>query len=376
MNSEPLKALHIVGQLEFGGITTWLKTLVETAPSNELDIDICCDYRKGIGILAEDFIRLGCKVYHVPLDYNLFNYQKKLKQIIKKNQYQVIHSHRSFLSGPSLKAAASMEVPVRIAFHHSCVSDLAHGFFRDRYYSLTKRWELKYATHIWGSSEAVLMENYGLEWESKDKRLNYLYGPVKFSPPENNSRERIRQEEGIDLSDRVIGIVGRVTQIKNPIVALKVCLEILKKYSDVQILWVGDGDLLPCLKEIAEKSGFVHKIHFLGFRRDVVNILEAVDIFFQPSKSEGFGLSILEALHVGLPVVASNASGILEALPKTMQHFCSKPDDVDAHVSNIRKLLDNPVNRYIPREFLVNFSPNNFYQRLISSYKQAFEGAA
>lgn len=366
-----IRALHIIGQLEYGGVSTWIKTIIDAGSEKDLHIDICCNYRKEPGPLVDVFENIGCKIYHIPLSYNPWKYIGRLKRILHSGEYHIIHDHRSFQSGASLKAGALAHVPVRIAFHHTPNDLLVRGPVRNLYNLILKRWALKHATHIWGCSKTALSGHYGAAWEGKDPRFSTLYGAVSFIKSRDDTRMRIRHELGIQLSDKIIGFIGRITYQKNPVVAIKVCVEVLKSHSNAHALFVGEGPYLPELNVIASQTEVTNRIHFLGFRRDIPDILEAIDIFFQPSHFEGFPLTTLEALNAGLSFVGSNTPGLLEALPEDIHHFCSEPNDITGHINNITLILNSPLCKKIPHAFLKKYTPEAFYSRIINNYRRA-----
>jgi len=84
--------------------------------------------------------------------------------------------------------------------------------------------------------------------------------------------------------------------------------------SALHLIVVGDGELRDDLRSRAESLGIAGRVHFLGARRDLGNILAAIDIFAMPSYWEGLPLSMVLAMGAGLPVVASRVAGIPEVV--------------------------------------------------------------
>lgn len=365
-----IRALHIVGQLGFGGITTWLKALVQQAPRQELSIDICCNFRITEGELASEFRFLGCEVYHIPLSFNLPAYGKKLRSILKSGKYDIVHDHRGILSGASLRAASMEKVPVRIMYHHNPDDELLRNPVRDLYAMILRKWAFKHATHIWGCSRSVMAGRYGENWEQADPRFSTLYGTVPFQKPSQDARKKIRNEIGLGQEAKIIGFIGRVNYQKNVIMGIKACIEVLRQCPDAFILWIGEGPFLDQVKEVARESGFLKRICFFNFRKDIADILQAIDVLFLPSNFEGFPLLVLESLQAGVPLVGSNTPGILEALPSAMHGRYAPAGDIESHVKNILRVLDAPLSREIPMDFLKEFTGEAFFKRILIRYEK------
>lgn len=195
-----------------------------------------------------------------------------------------------------------------------------------------------------------------------------MYGSVAFKPAESPAREEIRTELNVSKDQPVIMTIGRLTHHKNPGGIIRTALGVLKSHPSAVFVVVGDGPAGERMRSLASQSAYGERIRFTGFRKDIPSLLAAADLFFQPSYSEGFPLGILEALYSGLPVVASNVPGILEALPPEMHAGCSDPDNIDVFSQTIPALLKQSTDRYVPVEFLRRFSPEIMAKRLTESY--------
>jgi glycosyltransferase involved in cell wall biosynthesis len=154
-------------------------------------------------------------------------------------------------------------------------------------------------------------------------------------------------------------------------VAMMACIEVLRQDTQANVLWIGEGPVLEKVKAIAKASENPNRIFFFGFRKDIPDVLQAADVLFMPSRFEGLPLLVLEALQAGIPLVASNTPGILEALPENLHARCSASDDIDGHVKNIRDVLQQPRQRIVPEDFLGEFSGKAFYQRILRAYQKS-----
>lgn len=129
-----------------------------------------------------------------------------------------------------------------------------------------------------------------------------------------NSEIRKKLREELNIEDKfVIGNVGRLVEQKRHDFVIDCFYEIKKRRPDTVLLIVGDGELEEKLKEKCLKLGIDKNVKFLGFRKDVNEIMQALDCFLFPSAYEGFGIAALEAQAAGLLTVVS------EDVPKEVE---------------------------------------------------------
>lgn len=115
--------------------------------------------------------------------------------------------------------------------------------------------------------------------------------------------------------------------------------QVLDKRPDARLLVTGTGSERARLEKLAESLGLSGAVRFLGFRENVMVVLSALDAFVHPSRSEGLGTSILEALAMGLPVVATRTGGILESVLHEKTGLMSDVSDVDGIAANMLRIM-------------------------------------
>jgi glycosyltransferase involved in cell wall biosynthesis len=96
------------------------------------------------------------------------------------------------------------------------------------------------------------------------------------------------------------------------------------------------------MRELAASLGLAERVHFLGNRRDVPDLLGAMDIFVLPSHSEGVSLAVLEAMAAGLPVIVSEVGGLPEIVRHEENGLLIPPKDPEALAKSLAQLLDSP----------------------------------
>ncbi len=163
-------------------------------------------------------------------------------------------------------------------------------------------------------------------------------------------RLRTRAELGLAPDDLVVGIVGRVTRHKGHLEFLEMAREVAAARPRARFLVVGE----PTRGEEAEGDAILARIDayglrerfvVTGFRQDIPQMLEAMDVFAFPSRAEAFGLALIEAMAMGLPTVSSNCDGVLDIVVDEETGLMVPPRDGAALAAATQRLLDDAALR-------------------------------
>ncbi|MBN1698598.1 MAG: glycosyltransferase [Spirochaetales bacterium] len=140
--------------------------------------------------------------------------------------------------------------------------------------------------------------------------------------------EETRKKYDIPLRKKILICVGRITKEKNFPFLIQAFAHIQKQVPDTILLFIGDGPVRGYLQNQAKKLGIGDKVIFLGYitRNEVMNILAASDIFIFASRTETQGLSLLEAMAAGTPVVAVKAMGVIDIVKNNKGGYLTDPD--------------------------------------------------
>jgi glycosyltransferase involved in cell wall biosynthesis len=141
--------------------------------------------------------------------------------------------------------------------------------------------------------------------------------------------------------DTVIGTVGRLVERKGMRFLIEAISVLRKRRADLTLAVVGDGPLKEGLQQLAASSGIAGKVRFLGFRRDLRYILQAIDIFALPSLKEGLPIALLIAMAEGRPVVASSVDGIPTFVRDGWTGLLVPPGDSVRLAEALGRLLDD-----------------------------------
>src|SRR5262249_27050961 len=146
----------------------------------------------------------------------------------------------------------------------------------------------------------------------------------------------------LPYSHTVIGTVGRLDPVKDHRGLIEAFRLVAQRHS-IQLVIAGDGPCRPELEQLIHEFQLKGRIHLLGDRDDIAQVLRALDIFPLPSLGEGLSNAILEAMATGLAVVATHVGGNPELVHDSVTGFLVAPRSTDALASTLRRYLEDPM---------------------------------
>jgi glycosyltransferase involved in cell wall biosynthesis len=149
----------------------------------------------------------------------------------------------------------------------------------------------------------------------------------------------LREEYGMEPSSSIVGVVGRLELEKGHPTLLEAWPLVLRAVPEAYLIVVGEGSRLDALLEIARDMKILHRVVFTGRRDDIPAVTAAFDVAVLPSYREAQGLTILEAMALSRPVVASNVGGIPEMIKDGVTGLLVPPHDPPALADAIVRLL-------------------------------------
>lgn len=150
----------------------------------------------------------------------------------------------------------------------------------------------------------------------------------------------IKKELGLSEDTFLILSVGELLPRKNQQVIIR-ALGLLND-QNIHYILCGKGNQLTQLQNLAKENHVENQVHFLGYRKDILNIYGQTDLLAFPSMREGLGLAGLEAMYCGLPLVTSNTSGPRDYMENGKTGYMFDPYDSKGFAEGIQKLRENP----------------------------------
>lgn len=279
------------------GITAWLMATFGAMDLEGLSVTTVAFDSVDPGV-ADDVEAAGVEVVNLPSrQHDLLAYSRALKRLLSSRSFDVVHvCCNSALAAIELVQAKRSAVGMRIAHSHNtmCSHRVANLLLGPLFQSsLTDRFACGRDAGEWlfGNRPFTVIPN------GKDLPA---YG---FDP---QVREDVREELGLAEGEVAIGHVGGFNEQKNHVKLVEVFAKLYRRDSSSRLFLIGEGRLMPEVKEKAGALGIAGAVSFLGRRDDVPRLLNAMDCMAFPSLYEGFPNVVLEWQLNGLPVVMSD----------------------------------------------------------------------
>jgi glycosyltransferase involved in cell wall biosynthesis len=201
------------------------------------------------------------------------------------------------------------------------------------------RWH-RHQTHLLAVSQAVKdhLVQQGIEGERITVMYNAL-APEEFRP--TRDPVAVRMELGAGLGTPVVGTFAHLSEKKGHRELFQAIPQVVREYPRVQFWIVGQGGLRDELEATARRQGCFANVRFLGFRRDVADLMNAIDVMALPSHREPCALVYIEAALAGKPIVACRAGGAPESVADGETGLLVPVGDSRAIAASVLTLLTN-----------------------------------
>jgi len=262
----------------------------------------------------------------------IYNYSLVATQIAKKYKFDIIHAH-DWLTYPAGIAAKKISGKPLVIHVHATDFDRSGGSVNPDVYKIEKQ-GIKLASKIITVSNltrTTVINNYGAD----ASKVTTIYNAVE--PHKTNCNASTK-----GTHEKIVTFLGRITLQKGPEYFIEAAYKVIKRMDNVRFVMAGSGDMMKKMIERAAKLQIMDKFHFTGFLKgnDVYKLFEQSDLYIMPSVSEPFGISPLEAMQSGVPVIISKQSGVSEILKHAI-----KIDfwDIDKMANAIYAILNYPA---------------------------------
>lgn len=279
---------------------------------------------------------------------------------------------------------------VKAAYHNSLAAILAHTRMVCHIRSANPHLELRQKLCLWPVHQFIFVSKESQQsfaMPLPDSKTRVIYDAVEV-PAANRgeSSAEVRHELDIPEGCTVVGMVARVAPVKDYYTLADAAVQVLARHPETRFLIVGDNSLEELNRnhyaEVAKRLqdlGIAERLLFTGHRDDVARLIGAMDVCVLCTHREGLPLSILEAMAMGKPVVATSVGGIPEIVTNNVTGILHRHGDSKELAVALLRLIENPEEARrmgsTAREYVLqNFSRQRFGDEIAKTYLDVMRG--
>jgi glycosyltransferase involved in cell wall biosynthesis len=342
--NRPYRVLHVIDSLVLGGAQVVLENLLTHADRSRFAPETVCLH--GRGVFWDRIKAAGSPVHSLSFHHYFPSYVPGLVALMLARRYDVVHCHLLASNLIAKPIASFLGVPVRINHDH-CNDKLADP---RRWTPAADTWANRFSTHVCAVSESTrqfLIQHEGVP----DERTTTIHNGVDLAifQPRPEQRAETRARWNLPPDAFVVAGVGRLSYQKNFALFLETAAKVLEKHPSARFVIAGTGEDDAALRAQAAHLGLEGRLQFLGFVGDMTALYPALDLLLLTSRYEGLPITILEAMAVGIPIVASRLDGMLEILRDGEDAALVPPGDLDTFAARVCELIEQPAlaQRYV-----------------------------
>lgn len=257
------------------------------------------------------------------------------RYIAAHGEFDIIHGHSS-KGGALARLVAFWTTSARLYTPHAFITlDPALGKLRRFVYGSIERLFANFLTDI----VVVVSEDergHALELGVRAEKIRLIPPGINLEAPSN--RELLRLHFGLTPKDLCIGWVGRFVPQKAVERIIQAMAQIIKEFANLKLILLGDGPLEFKVRALAIELGINERILWLK-NMNGTDVMPCFDIFVLPSRYEGMPRVVLEALALGVPVIAMQVGGVATAVRSGVNGYVVPPGDMIAFIDKIRRLV-------------------------------------
>lgn len=187
----------------------------------------------------------------------------------------------------------------------------------------------------------------------------------------SRTRKEVLSELGIPEPCTVFLSIGETNRNKNHSVLIRALASLQRP--DIHLVIAGTGRMTEKHEKLAADLGIKLQVHFLGFRKDVPELLHAADVFCFPSRREGLGFTAIEAMAAGLPLITSNRHGILDYSVDGVTGYLRHPDDVKGFAEAMRMLANDTMKRKAMGKYNQDAAKRFAQEKVLAEMQEIYE---
>jgi N-acetyl-alpha-D-glucosaminyl L-malate synthase BshA len=368
-SNNPVRIAFVLHVMQIAGAEVLVSEIIQRLRSQIAPVVFCLDT---IGQLGEHMKSKGVSVISFDRRPGIdIGVSIKIAKELRQRNIEIVHAHQYTPFFYSALAKIFTTHKFRLIFTE-------HGRHYPDVVSVKRRWVNKYFfTHYIDEINAVshfsaqaLSEKEGFP----SKRIQVIENgiiPDKYKISSNKTE--LKEKIGLAPDRRFLICVARFHPVKDHITLLKAFSKITQKLPDIDLLLAGDGPLRKTLEQQAEQLSISHRVHFLGIRQDIPELMHLSDVFTLTSVSEAASITLLEAMASSLPVVVTDVGGNPEIVKSGINGFLvPSGDDSKIAEAYVRLFTDTQLYCQMAENNRHRIMQNFLLDRTIESYRELY----
>lgn len=300
-----MRVLEVIGSLNRGGAETLLVNIFENINKDNSEFDFLVyenkefDYSKKIKELGGNIIYIES-----PTSIGMFNFINKLRKLIEKNKYDIVHAHTLFNCGPVMLSAFLAGVKKRLSHSHNTkILDEKISIKKRIYFFISK-----ILINIFSSKCLACGKSAGNFLFYKFRRFTIIKNGINLDKYKYNEKinKKLRIKYNISENSIIIGNIGRLNHQKNQNFLIDIFYEFHKNNKNSYLFIVGEGELRRELTNKVNNLKLKNNVIFTGNVSNANEYYSMFNLFLFPSIFEGLPYTLIEAQENGLPILSSD----------------------------------------------------------------------
>jgi glycosyltransferase involved in cell wall biosynthesis len=332
---DQVDVLALIDHFSLGGAETLLARFATAAGGAGINLRIACLEERDGNPAAKPLRELGVP----PINLNLtgpprLRALRDVRRHIAAVRPQIVHTHLGTSDVLGGITARSLRIPVVCTIHTSRWDQSG--------IALRRKLVEHCASRIIAVSDCARREYLGRGFASEEQIVT-IHNGIDFVPAPGSGAQ-VRRELGLAAEDLVVGMVSALRPEKGHDVALGAVRQLYTRFPNLRLLVVGQGELHEEI--VREARALDGAVVVAGLRHDLARVFDALDVCLQPSRTDAFPTSIIEAMAASVPVLATAVGGIPEIVSDDRTGvLLAPPPRVDALALTLGELLEDPARR-------------------------------
>lgn len=363
----PMRVLHITFNMGIGGTEQVIRQLVQGMTPNGIEPEILC-IDGNVGPIGESLQQSGTPIHAFKrkpgFDWTLV---LAIRKRLREGRFDVVHCHQYTPWIYGWLGALGTKAKVVFTEHGRFYPD------RHRYKAVFINPLVAMLTPaVVAISNATKVALVQYEFIPGNK-IRVIYNGISPLKRDDSEANKIRDALGIPQGAFVVGTVSRLDPVKNQSMMLKAFKAFYKNCPDSYLLMVGDGPDREKLTLLANEYGISERTLFTGFVNNPIYHLSTMDVFLLSSHTEGTSMTLLEAMSLGIPAVATQVGGTPEIVEDDVTGLLTEPDECQAFAAAIGDLHKNAaVRTRLGRAARKRFDDRFSARAMVSQYQEIY----